>query len=324
MHAPSPEQQRLMEDHNRRGSYDMPNIEAAERPFAEYEATGYLIFSDTNYHEAKEIKRSLARELPEHMKLVVFTSSSSSFVTDQIRSDYEPYVGERLKILQVSDYGGFWARDGVPVPVFTTKGTLRLVDAKYYHGFEADQDFADFANADLVRHTYYYEGGNFMADDNGNCVLVNKTAAATIPDNIFETLYGCSNLARLEHLSGIGHADEVVKFLSSEIAVTDHAEYVGQLEALGHEVKLLPKASGSYETYVNALILDNKLFMPAYNHPKDEEAIAIYESFGFEVHPLVSKRLSNNGHGSIHCITMTYPDISEEKFAESFGGKWLH
>jgi agmatine/peptidylarginine deiminase len=91
---------------------------------------------------------------------------------------------------------------------------------------------------------------------------------------------------------------------------------VPQLSALGYEVRVLPSPQGGrYRTYVNSLSIENKIFVPIFNEENDDEALAVYKSFGLDVIPLDTEELSDNGNGSIHCITMTYPqmELSELK-----------
>lgn len=317
-HGPTPEQKELMKQHNASVEHHTNNYGAeAERPFAEYEEAGYLIFSDSTRYESGEIKRKLAEELPDHMKLVVFTGGSTSSI-QSIRNRYERYVGANRLIVLRTQSGGFWARDGVPIPVYEKDGRVRLVDAKYYHGWESDDVFANHFQTNIRKHSYYYEGGNFMVDAKGNCVIVNKSETSRIPNSIFQVEYGCRSVTRLDHLTGIGHADEVVKFLNDTTAVTDQTAYVPQLEALGYDVTVLPQPENRYETYANSLLIDNKLFVPIFGQSNDEKAIEAYENLGFDVYPLYSYKLSNYGHGSIHCITMTYPPMDIAELAQAF------
>jgi agmatine/peptidylarginine deiminase len=290
------------------------------RPVAEYENPGYLIFSDSYSHNSKPVKLKLAKELPSDMKLVVFTPYAGSLAT--IKNDYKPLVGDRLIVMEVRG-NGFWARDGVPIPVWDEFNELAVVDAKYYHAFESDQIFADYFGVDKLSHSYFFEGGNFQSDSLGNCMIVDNFRVQPMGLDTFKTYYGCKTLKRFEHLSGIGHIDEVVKLIDNQHVVTDHKEYAASLKSLGYTVTMLPQAKKPYETYVNSLLLQDKLFMPSYGRAEDKEAQAIYESFGFEVFPLDTYELSNNGHGSIHCITMVYPKTSENNLEKILKGKIL-
>ncbi|MEM7645781.1 MAG: agmatine deiminase family protein, partial [Pseudomonadota bacterium] len=245
-----------------------------------------------------------------------------------IHNKFSPLVGkERLKIVQMPYADrGFWARDGVPVPVIreTPLGDelFTVVDAPYYHKFEADQEFADLFGAELTKHDYYYEGGNFVANSRGDCLVVNKSATAQIPDSIFEDHYGCKDLTRLAYVKGIGHADESVKYVDDDTVLTDEPSYIPQLKAKGYKVHLLPRAKKKYETYVNSLYVNGVLYVPVFGQATDAEALKVYREAGFDkIIDLNSEFLSNHGAGSIHCITMTYPPVPLEKLVSKMGGK---
>jgi hypothetical protein len=62
-------------------------------------------------------------------------------------------------------------------------------------------------------------------------------------------------LIRLKHLKGIGHSDEVVKFMTDSIVLTDTEEYVDILESHEFEVISVPEPDRKYETYINSLIV---------------------------------------------------------------------
>jgi agmatine/peptidylarginine deiminase len=277
------------------------------RPYVEYEKAKYLLMSDETNFGSKDIKRSFAKNLPPDVDLVIVTNWGSE---SSIRKTYGEFLPQsRIKVIKAESSGiSFWARDGIPVPVFKKNYDLALVDAKYYHNFEPDEKVSEYFSADLYEHPYYFEGGNFLADIQGNCVIVNNSKVAVAPDKIFESYYGCKNLLRLPHIDGIGHIDERVKFISETTAITDTKEYVGDLEKLGYKVVLMPRPEGKWETYVNSLLVNGTIFVPVFGQSKDQQVIEIYRSFGFKVVPLNSKSLSG-GLGSLHCITMTYPEM---------------
>ncbi|MDA9951133.1 agmatine deiminase family protein [Oligoflexaceae bacterium] len=318
----SAELQKKMEVHNGRLRQTRnPPIEV-QRPYVEYEKAGYLIFSDQTLFDSIAAKRTMAENLPDHMKLIVYTDRPNIFNIASIRNEYERYVGDRLIILKTQS-GGFWARDGVPIPVIDSEGDLAVVDARYYRGFESDSVFADKFAAQMPKHDYYFEGGNFIADLNGRCLTVNNSRVEKIPDSIFYDYYGCQSIHRLRHLSGIGHIDEVIKIIDDEHAITDKREYVAELESLGYEVTMIAEASNPYETYVNSVVLGNKIMMPSFSRAADDAAKQVYEGFGYEVYKVDSYRLSNYGTGSLHCITMTYPPTPVHKLVKRLSASIL-
>ncbi|MCC6138914.1 MAG: hypothetical protein IT287_09785, partial [Bdellovibrionaceae bacterium] len=194
-------------------------LEISTVPYAEYGEAGYVIFSEDTDFGSGAAKKKMAQNLPPGITLVVYTGNTSEEYQKLLFDEYSQYIdSSRLKVVYLPGGGkGFWARDGVPVPVWkkTPAGQLEfnVVDARYYHNFEADQEVSELFGAGLLEHKYYYEGGNYAASANGNCIVVDNDRVQKIPDSIFTKNYGCKTLVRLPHTKGIGHIDESVKFV---------------------------------------------------------------------------------------------------------------
>lgn len=301
------------------------------RAFAEYESAGYLIFSSTFAFDSKQAKLEMARNLPEGVKLVVYTGSTSTLAAQELKDLFSQVLHkDRIFVVYMPDADrGFWARDGVPVPVIRHPKIggdefLSLVNARYYHRFEPDAEFGELFSSELTDHEYYYEGGNFMANDKNQCLVINTKATAKVPDSVLEEHYGCKDLTRLPHVKGIGHADESVKFIDTNTVLTDEESYVPTLESKGFKVVRLPRPDRKYETYVNSLIVNGVVYVPIFNEFYDEEALQVYRDLGFKkVIGLDSVQLSNTGLGSLHCITMTYPEGPINRVLHSIGGQLL-
>ncbi len=295
-----------------RGERKAPTYQV-DRPFADYEKVKYLIFSSDTPFDSKEVKITILRNLPEDVTVMIYVGSSSEIAT--AKKTYGKYIDEsRLRVVALPGAGqGFWSRDGIPVPVYlqNNRGPA-LVDAKYYHRFEPDAKVASLFGSPLIKHDYYYEGGNFQADSRGNCLLVNNERAVLMPDEIFKDLYGCHTVNRFDHIAGIGHVDEVIRLLSDTEALTDRREYVGQLERLGYKVTLIPKAKRPFETYINSLVVNGTVFVPIMNESNDAKVIELYKQSGMKIVPIPVRSLPNDGKGSIHCITMTYPEMEQD------------
>ncbi|MEM7646219.1 MAG: agmatine deiminase family protein [Pseudomonadota bacterium] len=339
-HEPSPERMREISEHNQQQSLFEPffssRAQKATRPFAEYEKTGYLFFDDDDYRGyAKEIKRTLAENLPEGVTLVVYSTSRNQNYLAQLKSRYSQYIDDsRLMILQVPRSGSnsFWTRDSLPIPVWNQQD-MSLVDARYYYNFEPDQFIANLFSVDLSSHQYFFEGGNFITNSKGDCIVVNRRRSypggisdtAAIPDSIFYNQYGCQKLIRFKHLKGIGHSDEVVKFMSDNIIVTDTEEYVKTLEDEGYEVVLLPEPDRRYETYVNSLQVNDVLFVPVFGESHDQKAVQAYEDLdlGLKIVTIPTRLLATRGQGGIHCITMNYPPANIQALVSAMGGRLI-
>jgi len=329
-HGPTPEQSQAMLQHNKglfksftkSAAADQP-VRIKYRPYADYEKTGYLIMSSLLEFNSRYAKLEMAKILPADAILVIFTDSDTQQAKEAILVAYGSVVPRsRIKVVTLSGAGdGFWARDGIPVPMLDQNGKLAVIDAMYYHRFEADKEVSRLFNAGYEKHEYYFEGGNFQANTKGDCVIVNNDRHATIPDAIFAGYYGCKRLIRLPFIDGIGHVDERVRFINDTTLVTDTPSYKDTLTGKGFTVHMLPRASRPLETYVNSLIMNGKVVVPVFKQPTDAVALAVYEGLGLKAAGGDSISLSNDGKGSIHCITMTYPKVPMADLLKSLGAK---
>ncbi|MGE4131505.1 MAG: agmatine deiminase family protein [Bdellovibrionales bacterium] len=293
------------------------------RPFSDLEKAGYLFMSSDTEFDSAEAKKLFAKHLPADVTLVIFTSPGSN--PDSIKRPYRGLIDDaRLKVVEISNArSGFWARDGLPVPTWVDSQNLGLVDARYYHGFEPDQVVARWFQAPLNRIGYYFEGGNFMTNDVGDCITVDNQRSSNIPTRIFQEQYGCQKIVRLPYEKGIGHVDESVRFIASRAVMTDSRQYKTILEREGYQVTLLPRPNRTMETYINSLLVNGTMYVPVYSERQDQAAIQAYENAGFRAVPVESSVLSNDGQGSLHCITMTYPPVPFARLLESLGGREL-
>ncbi|MCC6138813.1 MAG: agmatine deiminase family protein, partial [Bdellovibrionaceae bacterium] len=135
---------------------------------------------------------------------------------------------------------------------------------------------------------------------------------------------GCKTLVRLPHTKGIGHIDESVKFVDDNTLLVDDQDYADTLAAKGFKVIKMVRPSNDYETYVNALVVNGTAFLPVFNQKSDVAAIEIYEKLGLKVVPLNSISLSNDGLGSIHCITMSYPPVPFNELLKHIGAEAIN
>ena len=330
VHGYTPEQEKMMADHNaglmKSFSKSTKLKEAVRyRPYADYEAPGYLIMSSDFYFASRQAKLEMARNLPADATLVIFADSPSAAAKEQILENYESVIARnRIEVISLPQANlGFWARDGIPVPVIGLDNKLTVVDAVYVYGFEPDSEISRIFKAGLEKHQYYFEGGNFQANRLGDCMMVNNDRHINIPDEVFSGLYGCKTLVRLPYIDGIGHVDERARFINDKTIVTDTPAYKDILEAKGFTVRLLPKPAKYYETYVNSLILNDHVIMPVFGEATDAQALAVYEELGLKASGGQSSSLSNDGVGSVHCITMTYPKVPAADLMKALGAQRL-
>jgi len=299
------------------GSFERvsPVIPKADRlPWAEYQKAGYLLVSGDSELLAGAAKHAMAKNLPPDMTMVIFTGTNSASYQKALFQEYAQDIDpSRLKVIYLANgVDSFWARDEIGVPTWTLDANgnkkFGIVDARYYHDFENDAAIAQFFEADLIPlGSYFHEGGNFLANEDGECIVVNNKRAQVIPDVVFQMKYGCQKMLRLPFIKGIGHVDESVKFIDRKTVITDDPTYQVLLQEAGYTVVMMPRAKNKFETYINSVIINGTAFVPIFNEPTDAEAEQVYQSFGLKVIPLDSTQLSNQGEGSLHCITMVYP-----------------
>ena len=329
-HGPTPEQIKSMTQYNKgllkaftKSADPAQPVRIKYRPFADYEKTGYLIMSSLLTFNSQHAKLEMAKILPADAILVIFTDSDTQQAKEAILTAYGSVVPrERIRVVTLPGASsGFWARDGIPVPMMDAGGKLTVIDAAYYHRFEADKEVSQLFNAGYEKHEYFFEGGNFQANTKGDCVIVNNERHAKIPEQVFAGMYGCKQLIRLPHIDGIGHVDERVRFINDTTLVTDTPSYKDTLTGKGFTVHMLPRPSRPYETYVNSLIMNGKVVVPVFKQGTDAAALAVYEGLGLKAVGGDSISLSNSGQGSVHCITMTYPKVPMAALLKSMGAK---
>lgn len=277
-----------------------------------------LLSSEAGFSEAANLRYTIAKNLPEGVKLVLLVSHSNA---ERVKQTYSQYISPDRLILAKDNgiEGGFWARDSFPYPVINEQGQLSLVGAKYYRTFRSSPAIADSLHLNMSRNNFTFVGGNLMADENGVCFTIDSYRRFTTTENDLLNVYGCKSVHVLRRYSGIGDVDEVVKTLGNNVILTNTPEYVNDFKAWGYNVVMMPAVPNSYRTYVNALVVGKTVFMPTYGISSDAQARKVYEDLGFTVVGIPSNSLSDDMHGSVHCQTMAYPAINEQQLLESLG-----
>ena len=301
---------------NVRGQED----KSPERPVAEYSQFKYLLMTGSTMFSSDDFKTKIAQNLPADMSLVILVQPGEEAAT---RRKFSPMLSADRLIIATHNTApeGFWSRDSFPYPVYMdNEKNVRLVWARYFRNFQAGYELAKTVKASVRKETYYFVGGNMMADDEGRCLVVQSDRLFGLTDTILQQAYGCKSVHRFEYLEGIGDVDEVIKVLPNRQALTTISSYVPKLQEMGYEVGLLPRLR-NYRTYANSVILNGTVFMPSYGVATDEQAKKVYESFGYTVVMADSEMLSTRGLGSFHCTTMAYPEIDIASLLEKMGAK---
>jgi agmatine deiminase len=161
-------------------------------------------------------------------------------------------------------------------------------------------------------------------------------------NNLLIQCFGTSNIYWLNHgyLSGDdtdSHIDTLVRFCNPTTLAyvkcddqqDEHYEALSKMEAElmnladinGNPFQLVPLpwpdacfAEDGHRlpaTYANFLIINGAVLLPIYNVKQDQEAVNVLTSIfpGRKIIPVLCRTLIEQ-HGSLHCITMQYPEGS--------------
>jgi hypothetical protein len=195
-----------------------------------------------------------------------------------------------------------------------------LVSAKYFRRFNSSSKIAKGVSGKMTQQPFTFVGGNILADDDGNCFVVDSSRRFGLKKEDFQSAFGCTEVHFMPFVAGIGDVDEVMKPLPGGKMLTNDEGYKETLTNLGYEVVMLPKLGG-FRTYANSLVVKGTVFMPTYGVSDDSKAAAVYESLGYKVVPIRSNYLSDQLSGSIHCQTMAYPKMDLNQLLESLEAK---
>ena len=134
-----------------------------------------------------------------------------------------------------------WARDWSPLTGKTASGENRLLDFNYYPNRQTDdftaQSFIDALPYERVSIPVYNEGGNFMSNDDGVCMMTSRVTDANRDQYFSEDMIlnadqikayyrefaGCRQVHIFPRIpyEGTGHIDMWAKFLDNDTVIVN-------------------------------------------------------------------------------------------------------
>jgi agmatine deiminase len=273
-----------------------------------------------------DIVRHLAPE--DTCWIIVEDSFSQIYVEDYLFS--RGLLGGNVIMV---NFFGFpcWTRDYCPISVRDLTGNLHFV---YSRGFPTDtfgHVFAELLGIPAHPLDIVMEGGNFLTDGCGTCVMTDWTYDENLDrsieeiDSMLTQYFGCERIIVfsefIEHIHP--HIDLSIKFLDTnvvvihDVAASVYPDAHAALEAAAAVFDTLTAANGlPYEiyriegadpcaSYINSAQINNTLFVPQWGNEFDSMALATYRTMlsGFEVVPIDMTWLGPGG-GAVHCMTM--------------------
>ncbi len=147
----------------------------------------------------------------------------------------------KVSVVEQKDAGQVtvWARDWSPLGAITADNELRLLDFNYYPRRPADdatsRSFAGFTGIPRVSVPVYNEGGNFMNNQRGECMMTTRVTDANAEvfktgDMVFDAedikqyygeFAGCARTYIFPRMptEGTGHIDMWGKFLDDDTVI---------------------------------------------------------------------------------------------------------
>jgi len=240
---------------------------------------------------------------------------------------------DNIRITQIPA-SRMWVRDHGPLTIKSDEGKTFINFRDYNNSGHNDQvltvSLANHWGFNHFSHNWILDGGNYMVDSHGRLFTTTRlytnnpsVAPATI-NQVLENYLGITEIITVspQHDDYWGHIDMQMKLLNdttivissveqgsgSNFAVLEaNVQIIQNLTAPGgrpYNIVRLPKAL-NWKTYTNALILNNKVIIPTYNHPNDQIALNAYAELmpdhtivGVNCNPIIG------WGGAIHCITI--------------------
>lgn len=229
-----------------------------------------------------------------------------------------------------------WIRDYGPLFALTRRGDFRIIDTRYYGARMSDDRLptalGESWGFDVSRPPLITEGGNFLSDGLGRCVVSdevltrNNVWEISELEDVYASYFGCGKVTVVPALAGegTGHVDMLVTITGPGEAIVgayrdgDDLENAERLDeaatlmmAAGFSVRRIPMPTnqdGRFRSYTNALALNGIVFVPVYGDDRrhEEEALRVFADAypDRRIVPIDATDLIQ-WSGAVHCITLT-------------------
>lgn len=269
---------------------------------------------------------SYLSELSKHIKVLYFANKEiQKTIEDQIDCSNIHFIDYELNSIWIRDYAPIWLQCGVTQEF---KIANFPYGANHFGKSEKDDNFSyklaevvglplelDFPRKEVP---FYFDGGNIFVDENNNCFTCIREDDPPLEFRRKLLAHiNCDNVIAMNAIPGepTGHVDTFMKILPGKkalLASYQRSDFKVEmdknkkiLENLGYRVIDIPHSDSegyTHWSYLNSLIIENKVFVPQYGIDEDETALQIYEKVGFKVIPVKADQIMKE-NGSLHCIT---------------------
>jgi len=261
-------------------------------------------------------------------------------------------------VFQVIETNSVWVRDYGPWWIIEPENSLAIIDLVYNRPRPLDDTYPESAAGYFGINYYglglIEAGGNMLLDGQGAVIVSNvifdgsqgfdPTLTQDQLEQYFLDYFGVHKVIVTPHLinDGTGHIDMFVKLINDSTIIVGEYEnqsagYPGNYDICNQVASQLanetngagrpynivrmpmpPYNNGITYTYINSLIVNNKVLVPIYgfstdtDFANDDSVLALYETImpgvdavGFDCNQIIS------ANGAIHCIAMKVPALPE-------------
>lgn len=280
----------------------------------------------------------IVREVAEVCKVWIITDASDTTnIKNYLVSNGVPLESVRCYIYP---YDAIWIRDYGPWFIRKQDNTEGIVDFQYNRPRPLDDNIPWRIGADWGIPVYgsplEHAGGNFMVDGLGTgfaSTLIYEENPLYSPQQIDSLMLAYNGLEQFIVLPRInieytGHIDLWTKILNDTLIMVgeyapghpnhnlldqnaDSLSRCKNREGYNYRIVRMPmpySLSDAPPTYLNSLIVNNKVLVPIWGLAEDDTALFIYQQVfpGYEIIGINCSVMSGSG-GAIHCITMQVP-----------------
>jgi len=344
------EQSRLHEIGINRNTTDPPDS-IVSTP-AEFDSVAGVIFAWEAY---PTLLTDLIKEVAEDdTAWVVVDNSSEQNVVSNTLSNAN--VNMDRVVFQVIETNSVWVRDYGPWWIIEPENSRAIIDLVYNRPRPLDDTFPESAAGYFGINYYglglIEAGGNMLLDGQGAVIVSNvifdgsqgfdPNLTQDQLEQYFLDYFGVHKVIVTPHLinDGTGHIDMFVKLINDTTVIVGEYEnqsagfsgnydicnqvanqLANETNGAGRPFNIVrmpmpPYNNGITYTYINSLIVNNKVLVPIYGlsteFANDDTVLALYETImpgveavGFDCNQIIP------ANGAIHCIAMKVPALPE-------------
>jgi agmatine/peptidylarginine deiminase len=300
------------------------------------------VFITWIWNSYNAVFREIVREVVEvsRVYIVVGSSTEQDSITHYLQSSSIPLDSVEFYIWPRNS---IWMRDYGPWFMRTEDNAEGIVDFIYNRPRPQDDTIpwriGDAWGIPVYGSPLEHAGGNFMVDGLGTgfaSTLIYEENPSCTPEEIDSLMLSYCGLEQIIVMPRIkieytGHIDLWTKILNdtlvmvgeyapghpNHVRLNENADSIGRCtnrEGYPYRVVRIPmpwSTSSAPPSYLNSLIVNNKVLVPLWNQPEDDTALYIYQQIlpEHEIVGINCSAMSGSG-GAIHCITMQIPSAS--------------